>query len=132
MPKITNFAFCDQDYANDEGLVKVIDLIEVRSNDFSLALVLSITDYSIKEDHFCEIIIKDSTKSILFQTESFPVENDTPGEVDSNELITGFTLGVQFNKLTFRGPGLYSVQVKFDGESLGEFYVPVTFRGGSE
>ena len=128
MAKLTNFVFCedDENFESRNGLFAPLDIVEVTDNDFSLNIVLTVCEYSILEEHFCKIVIKDAQNNSFFDTDNFLVPNDTPGGVDK-DVITGFTVGLSFKNLPFRGSGLYSVDVLFDNEVLNTFFIPVTF-----
>lgn len=134
MAKLTNFAFCENDnnFQSKNGLFQPLDIVEVNDNDFSLQIVLTVTDYSITEDHSCRIVVKDAQDTPFFDTDEFPVQSDSLGSGNFEGMITGFTLGVCFNNLPFRGPGFYSVDVFFDNQSLNTFYIPVTFNKEGE
>lgn len=136
MAKLTNFAFCENDtnFQTNTGLFQPLDIVEVSENDFSLQIVFTVTDYSIKDEHVCRIVVKDAQNIPFFDTENFPVQKDYDStEMDDIEgIITGFTLGVNFNNLPFRGPGLYSVDVLFDNDILNTFFIPVTFNKEGE
>ena len=134
MAKLTNFAFCENDtnFQSKNGLFQPLDIVEVNDNDFSLQIVLTVTDYTIIEDHFCRIVVKDAQNIAFFDTEDFPVQSDPLGDAEFEGAITGFTLGVSFNNLPFRGAGLYSLEVLFDGDLLNTFYIPVTFNKEDE
>ncbi|AUS87816.1 hypothetical protein LBYS11_16385 [Lysinibacillus sp. YS11] len=129
MAKLTNFVFCenDENFRSQSGVFSPLDIVEVNTDEFSLNIVFTVCDYSLLEDNTCRIIVKDPQNNDFFDTDFIHVPNDTPGSVDNKEVFMGFTLGVSFNNLPFKGSGFYSVEVLFNEEKLNTFHIPVTF-----
>lgn len=136
MAKLTNFSFCkiNSTTTEDEKQESIIplDILNIDADEFSLKISLTVCDYRINKNHFCKIDILDPQEQSIFVTDDFLVHEETHGEVDKGKLVAGFTLGILFSNLPFRGSGIYSVHVYFDNEHLSTHYLPVTFSKEGE
>lgn len=134
MVKITNFVFCedDENFKSKNGLFAPASIIEVEDEQFTMNVVMSLCNYTIEEQHSCTLNIKDPHNNEIFSTNKIEIPLETPGGVDNENAFVGFTLGVSFSNLSFRGTGVYSVDVLFDDDRLDTFYIPVTFSKEGE
>lgn len=139
MPKVTNFVFCEPgQFKPGSSHIPFIEGVSTSSSLFGFAILYSITSFSRFEDHNVFLSIKDPHKEELIKTEEFTIEKsedisgDLSRELQSKELLNGATMAIEFDDVEYRGQGLYAVEVFFDGELLGEFFLPVILRKESE
>lgn len=134
MPYITNFAFCEQAEIeeNRPKAINYLQVIEAFSGSFSFSIIYSITGFTAKEDHHGHVVFFDPNGEKLIETEKFFIEGEENQEIEDTNLVTGISMGVEFNDILFEGHGLYKMEVFFDDEKLGEFFIPVLARRGGE
>lgn len=134
MPKITNFAVCEKADIEEGQLraINVLQLIESSSGNFSFSIIFSITGFSAGEEHNGFVVISDPKGEKLIETERFVLEKEEHSEIEDSRLITGVSMSVEFKDILFEGQGLYKLELFFDDDNLGEFYIPVLARRGSD
>lgn len=132
MPKVTNFAFCEQTSIdeNNPRAINYLQVIQTSSESFSFSILFSVTDFSANEDHTGYVTFSDPNDNTLIETEKFFLEKEDKFK-DKANLVTGVSMGVEF-EVPFEGQGLYTLRLFFDDEKLGEFFIPVLFEKGSD
>lgn len=134
MPKITNFAFCEKSSIEDNQpkAINLLQVIETSNGTFSFSIIFSIVGFSATEEHTGYVIVTDPKGDTLMETEKFFLDKDENIDIDSNRVVTGISMGVEFDEVIFEGQGIYNVSLVFDEEKLGEFSIPVLVQRGSE
>lgn len=132
MPKISSFMYClTTKHENSESITPLnIIPIESAPGRFSFSIVYSIVGFNPNEDHDGYVIFSDPQGVPILETEKYtlPKEDNTMGDAGGN-LLSGITMAVEFGNVLLENEGLFKTELIFDGEKLGEFYIPVVSGG---
>lgn len=130
MPKVTNFVFCEESSLTN-GSPEVLgfkQLLESSQGWFSFSIAFSIVDFSPLDEHSVYVVFSDPKGGKLIETDKFLLEKESDEGNDDSKLVSGLTMGVNFDKVQFEGQGIYQIQLIFDDEPIGEFFIPVVLK----
>ncbi|WHY01352.1 hypothetical protein [Neobacillus sp. DY30] len=135
MPKISSFMYCQTTKHEYPESITPLNIIPIESKPgrFSFSVVYSIVGFDPNKDHDGYVIFSDPKGLPILETEKYklPVEenhDNVVGDVAGN-LLSGVTMAVEFGNLLLENEGLFKTELIFDGEKLGEFYIPVVLGG---
>lgn len=140
MPNITNFAFAKLT-ETDSGLEKE-ELTIIRPNSIpgrdSFAIEFSLVLDGIEKDYSGFIIMYKPNGEKLVKTEPFEINREMFSEVKANmddyddnkdeKILTGITLGINFEDVLFETSGLYKAALYLNEDKLGEFGIAVAAK----
>ncbi len=128
MPKISSFAYCAPINLEKDQNVSIIPLniipIESIPGRFSFSIIFSIVGFSNNEDHSGYLIFADPNGAPVIQTEKYNLEK----EDKRKSLLSGVSMGVDFQNVLFECEGLYKTELFFDNQKIAEFVIPVGVR----
>lgn len=135
MPKVTNFTFCEQGIIedNEPKAINLLQVLRASAGSISFSILFSITGFSAHQDHLIIIEFTNPKGEKVIETDPFHLEKeDNQENVDESRLVTGISMGIDFANVLFEGQGLYTLNLLFDGEQIGEFFIPVIVEEGTE
>ncbi|NCU18522.1 hypothetical protein [Pallidibacillus pasinlerensis] len=132
MPKVTNFAFCKSFIIEGPSVqLDLLQTIKTSVSSIAFSIVFSLVEVDNRSNHYIQAIFKGPKGEKLIETEKFLLEKEKDEENDSKK-VSGLTMGIDFEDVQFVGQGIYSMDIKFDGDTIGNFAIPVIFKKGSE
>ncbi|MGN8234438.1 DUF6941 family protein [Priestia flexa] len=132
MPKLSNFVYCEQTSPEENAIQSLNPLnvitIESAPGRFSFSVVFSLVGFNPHEEHDGYIVFADPNGKTVIETERFTLEKEDHDK--KNPILTGVSMGVEFNNVLLEMPGLFRTDLYFDNEKIGEFVIPVVTREG--
>lgn len=134
MVKIATFLYClgTDNQQNPEGPITAIGILPVLTPEFipsafSFSIVLGITGLADNRDHTLDICFKDNNKNPVVEAKNIkiPVDAMKMGNLDLPEGARGLMLSMELKNAILREEGMYSTEVHFDGERLGDYEIYV-------
>jgi hypothetical protein len=136
MAKITNFAYCEntQNEMTPSGpKLHLVGPMQVMlpmfiPGMFTFSIFIAIMDLDIEIQHNIKFIFRgpDSGEPPIFDTGEITLPGQIP-VLNLPEDMRNLMLGLEFTNVVFRKEGIYSTDIFFDGELLGNY--PIKAKG---
>lgn len=136
--KVTTFIYClgtTNSDANNKA-VNAMGILPILTPEFipstySFSIVVGIRGVDYSKPHRMSIIFMDEDKNPLVEARDFPIQKteETENTLDLPPKFRGLTVAMDMRNVIFRKEGVYSTQVEFDGQKMGEFEIYAKAKG---
>jgi hypothetical protein len=140
MAKISTFLYClgTNNQQKPNGPITAIGILPVLTPEFipsafSFSIVIGITGLSDDQDHILDICFKDNFKVPVVDAKNIriPVDVMKNGDLELPDEAKSLMLSMELKNAILREEGMYSTEVHFDGERLGEYEIYVKAKNKS-
>ncbi len=140
MAKVATFLYClgTENQQKPGAPITAIGILPVLTPEFipsafSFSIVLGIVGLTDDRDHILDIYFKDNNHKPVVEAKNIkiPVEAMKNGDLELPDEAKGLMLSMELKNAILREEGMYSTEIHFDGDCLGEYEIYVKAKNNS-